>query len=146
MEYTFYTDVTNQQINRHEIARTRQFIDDLIYQHDNLDRYIHSFNFDPANREAFTQYSNALYQLNLLKTNIQENITHYNELINGVNTNFSKSLPDQCKREIYHLYHAGRYTQEALAGHYGVHQSTISKIVNGDAPLPLDGINTHALR
>jgi hypothetical protein len=57
------------------------------------------------------------------------------------NVNFGKTIPDQCRREIYHFYHAGRYNQTELVSHYAISQSAVSKIVNAQAPAPIEGVN-----
>ncbi|PUE56519.1 hypothetical protein B9Z44_14890 [Limnohabitans curvus] len=66
-------------------------------------------------------------------------------MINLANITFGKTIPDQCRREISHLYNAGRYTQAQLAAAYGISQSAVSKIINGQIPAPIGGVNPQGI-
>ncbi|MGJ0637612.1 hypothetical protein [Xenorhabdus bovienii] len=67
-----------------------------------------------------------------------------NQMLAMIPMDSSRQISDHVKREIYHLYHAGRYTQEQLAAHFGVSQST-HRIVTGEAPPQLAGVNPNSL-
>lgn len=134
-----------QQFQRHEIARMQQLIQDTEWHMMGLQQRLMALGQTLMNREQSQQYADLLWELNVTNQNVVKHYEVLNQMIQMANCNFSKNISEQCKREIYHLYYSGRYTQEQLAFQYQVSQSAVSKIVNGPAPLALDGINPHAL-
>lgn len=133
-----------QQNQRHQIARTRQFIYELEQHTANIHGQLNHLarNLTPENTLAYTnlltKFRNSYDQLQNYKNNLVA-------MMNMMPTEFSKTISEQCKREIYHFYHAGRYTQNELANHYGISQSAVSKIVNGDPPAALSGVNPQGI-
>lgn len=134
-----------QQLQRHEIARMQQLIQDMQCHMSLLQQRLITLGQTMKTREESQEYADKLWELNVTNQNFIKHYEVLNQMIQMANLDFSKTIPEQCKREIYHLYHAGRYTQEQLAYQYQVSQSAVSKIVNGPAPLALDGINPNAL-
>lgn len=134
-----------QQFQRHEIARMQQLIHDTEWHMQGLQQRIMALGQTLMSQEQSQEYGRLLWELNITNQNVIKHYDVLNQMLQMANCNFSKNIPEQCKREIYHLYHAGRYTQEQLASHYQISQSAVSKIVNGSAPLPLEGVNPNAL-
>ncbi|GAA3705491.1 hypothetical protein GCM10022421_10500 [Oceanisphaera sediminis] len=124
-----------QQVSREELARSKQAITELQYHYDNYESQLRLLQNNMTTEEDAVQYASLMLELNRCRDNLNRHITSYNQLIQLANVQFpSTRLGDQAKREIYHFYHSGRYTQVELASQYGVQQSTISKIVNGPQP------------
>ncbi len=130
-----------QQIQRHEIARMQQLVTDLESHVQTLHQRATFIGQTLTTPEEAQQYSNLLLELNQTNASLQQHYNALSQMIQMANFDFSKTIPEQCRREIYHLYYAGRYTQSQLATHYQISQSAVSKIVNGQAPTPIEGVN-----
>jgi hypothetical protein len=99
-----------------------------------------------STEEQRLAYVNLLAQLNTAIPQLKAYKETLGSMIQMTAINYGKTaIPDQSRREIYHLYHSGRYTQEQLAVHYGCGQSAVSKIVNGPAPGPIGGVNPQGI-
>lgn len=133
-----------QQNQRHQIARTRQFIYELEQHIANIYGQLTYLARNLTSENAFA-YTNLLTEFRNSYDQLQNYKNNLVELMNMMPIEFGKTISEQCKREIYHLYHAGRYTQNDLANHYGISQSAVSKIVNGDAPVALSGVNPQGI-
>lgn len=126
-----------QQIQRHEIAQIRQLIQDLEYQRANVYHQAVLMGQNITTHEDQLTYAGLLGKLNQLNSSLGQYSQILNQMLSMATPDFSRSIPDQVKREVYHLYHAGRYTQDQLAEQYSIGQSTVNKIVNGPAPDPI---------
>ncbi|WP_333689273.1 hypothetical protein [Methylococcus capsulatus] len=133
------------QVQRHEIARIRQFIQELEFHRANMYQQLSILAPQIATAEQQFQYVGLIQKIRETEQALVQHSQYLNEMLNLVPMEFSRQVPDQVRREIYHLYHAGRYTQEQLASHYGVSQSTVHRIVAGDPPPQLSGINPNSL-
>lgn len=124
-----------QQISREDLARSQQAIAEMQHHYNTYQAQVNILQNNIITQEDAHRFSGLLLELNRCRDSLNRHIAAYNELVSLANVQFASSrLSDQAKREIYHLYHSGRWTQIQLAGQYGVQQSTISKIVNGQAP------------
>lgn len=130
-----------QQISRHEVARMQQVVSELEWHLRDLHQRTTYIGQTMQTEGDRLEYANLLFQLNQTTVSLNSHYDALNRMINMANLSFGKSIPEQCRREIYHLYHAGRYNQSQLAAHYNVSQSAVSKIVNGSAPAPIEGVN-----
>jgi hypothetical protein len=132
-------------IQRHEIARIRQTINDLEQHFNTIYQTATYLGQNLRTHEDTIRYASALLELNQTRDSLQRHYSALNEMIQLANIDFGKTIPDQSRREIYHLYHAGRYTQAQLATQYQISQSAVSKIVNGLAPAPIGGVNPNGI-
>lgn len=132
------------QVQRHEIARIRQFMHELEMHRANLYQQLSILATQIATPEDQLRYVGLIQKIRETEASLSDRQNYLTEILAMVPTEFSRNIPDQVKREIYHLYHAGRYTQEHLAAHYGVSQSTVNRIVNGEAPPQLAGVNPNS--
>lgn len=135
-----------QQNQRHEIARMQQMIAELEHHiatvHDRLAYLGRILRTDEQRQE----YTRLLVQVNTALPQLQNYRESLAAMVRMTPMNYGRgSIPEQCRREIYHLYHAGRYTQEQLANQYGCGQSAISKIVNGPPPGQIAGVNPQGI-
>ncbi len=133
--------VQDTQLQRNEIARMQQLIFDTELHLRHLNDNVMYLGRNIRTQEESIRYASLLVELNQTKDYLNSHYQALNNMIQMANLNFSKTIPEQCRREIYHLYHAGRYTQTQLASQYNVSQSAVNKIVNGAAPLPIEGVN-----
>lgn len=122
------------QVQRHEIAQMRQLMHDLEQHRANMYQQLSLLATQIATKEDQLRYVGLLQKIRETEQSLVDHSNYLAQMLSMVPTEFSRNVPDQVKREIYHLYHAGRYTQEQLANHYGVSQSTVNRIVNGEAP------------
>lgn len=134
MSYEPYMYQQQTQVSREELARTRQTIHEFELHLNRLDQQVRMMQTALNSQDDIQRYSNLLFELNRGRAELQRHIKTYNEMIRLANVTHTSRLSEQAKREIYHLYHARRYTQDQLALQYGIQQSTVSKIVNGSAP------------
>lgn len=134
-----------QQNQRHEIARLYQFVYELENHIASVHQRLAYLGRELITQEQRLEYAQLLQNLNGSITALHEYRANLNSMLELANINFGKTIPEQCRREIYHLYHAGRYTQAQLAGHYGISQSAVSKIINGHAPAPIGGVNPQGI-
>lgn len=134
-----------QQIQRHEMARLQQTISEMQWHLNGLYQRATLLGQTMQTEQDRYEYANLLFQLNHTSTALNSHIDYLNQMISMANINFGKNIPDQCRREIYHLYYAGRYTQSQLAAQYNVSQSAVSKIINGPAPAPIEGVNPQGI-
>lgn len=139
-----YTQIA-QQNQRHEIARLYQFVYELENHVATLHNQLVYLGQVLSTQEQRMSYAQLLLELNTSNAALDSHRKNLNAMIQMANINFGKAIPDQCRREIYHLYHAGRYTQAQLAGQYGISQSAVSKIVNDTAPAPIGGVNPQGI-
>ncbi|MBT2772120.1 hypothetical protein J7J47_07720 [Halomonas sp. ISL-60] len=135
MTYTTYIQQEQQQVSREELARSRQAITEMEHHYSNYEAQVRMMQNNMKTDEDALKYANLMLELNRCRDNLRRHIDSYNELVRIANVQFPTTrLSDQVKREIYHLYHSNRYTQVQLAQQYGIEQSTVSKIVNGQPP------------
>jgi len=133
-----------QQNQRHEIARLQQFVFELenyvatVYQ-----RLVYLSS--TLNPEQLMEYSRLQLDFNQSLQSLQQHQATLSKMLSLATPSFEKQISEQCRREIYHLYHAGRYTQVQLGAQYGVSQSAVSKIVNSPAPSPISGVNPQGI-
>ncbi|MHC3431698.1 hypothetical protein [Delftia lacustris] len=133
------------QMQQHEIGRLRQFIMELEFQQNNLASHLNLLAPRITTPEDQLQYVKLLAQYNQNKSTLDQQVTTLQKMLALVPMDSGRAISDQVKREVYHLYHASRYTQDALAAQYGISQSSVQRIVNGPAPLPLGNVNTASL-
>ncbi|ASL25592.1 helix-turn-helix domain-containing protein [Azotobacter chroococcum] len=133
------------EVQRHEIARIRQFMHELELHRANMYRQLSILATRIATPEQQLEYVGLIQKIRETEQVLIQHNDYLNQMLAMVPMEYSRQIPDQVKREIYHLYHAGRYTQEQLAAHYGVSQSTVHRIVAGDAPPQLAGVNPNSL-
>ena len=134
------------QVQQHEVGRIRQFIMELEWQQTNL---LSQLNFlatrivSPDDQLAFARL---LGQYNQNTAALHQQVTTLQQMLALFPSEQGRQqISEQTKREIYHLYHASRYTQDALATHYGISQTSVQRIVTGPPPAPLNGVNTSSL-
>lgn len=133
------------QVQRHEIARIRQLMHELEQHRANMYQQLSILATQIATPVDQLRYVGLLQKIRETEQSLVDHNTYLAQILTMVPTDFSRNIPDQVKREIYHLYHASRYTQEQLANQYGVSQSTVNRIVNGEAPPQLAGVNPNSL-
>lgn len=133
------------QMQRHEVARMRQFMQELEFHRNNLYQQLNLLAPRISSPEDQLRYAGLIQQIRDTEASLGQHHQTLTQMLAMVPMEYPRQLTDQVKREIYHLYHASRYTQEQLANHYGVSQSTIHRIVTGEAPPPLNGVNAHSL-
>jgi len=133
------------QVQRHEIARTRQFMCELEFHRTNMYQQLSILATQISTPEQQLEYVGLLQKIRATEQSLVQHNEHLTKMLAMVPAEFSRTIPDQIKREIYHLYHAGRYTQEQLATHYGVSQSTVHRIVTGEPPPQWTGVNPNSL-
>ena len=141
---TFYLQ-QEQQVQRHEIARLQQVIQEMEWHYKNMHQRVFWLSQTLSDEASIKEYGDSLLTLNQTANALKQHYEALNKMMQLADFNFNKNISDHCKREIYHLYHAGRYTQADLAHHYGISQSAVSKIVNGLPPQPLQGVNPNAM-
>lgn len=133
------------QMQRHEVARIRQFMQDLEFHRNNLYAQLNVLAPRIESAEDQMRYVQLVQEIRNTESSLGQHHQILTQMLNMVPMEFPRQVSDHVKREIYHLYHAARYTQDQLATHYGVSQSTVNRIVNGDPPPPLADVNTHSL-
>jgi hypothetical protein len=109
-----------RQIQKHEIARMQQFVSDTKKHVDSLEEEVTYIGQTMKTKEENLKYSSLLLQLNKTINSFDLHSNTLNEMIQMANVDFGKTIPEQCRREIYHMYHAGRYNQTELASHYAI--------------------------
>lgn len=130
-----YIQQEQQQVSREQLARSRQAIAEMEHHYNNYEAQMRMMQSNIRTEEDALKYASLMLELNRCRDNLKRHIDSYNELVRIANVQFSTTrISDQVKREIYHFYHSKRYTQMQLAQQYGVDQSTVSKIVNGQPP------------
>ncbi|HED3065074.1 TPA: hypothetical protein R4057_002027 [Kluyvera ascorbata] len=134
MAYEPYVFQQQTQVSREELARARQAIHEMEHHLANFENQVRLMQSNVKTDEDAVKFSSALLELNRTKDALQRHVSAYNDMIRIANVEHTSRLSAQAKREIYHLYHSKRFTQDLLAAQYGVQQSTISKIVNGPMP------------
>lgn len=134
-----------QQIQRHEVARMQQFIFDLERHVNDLHRHVTYIGQTISTKEESLEYSSLLLKLNQTISSLDSHRETLNQMLILADISFGKTIPDQSRREIYHYYHAGRYSQAELARQYGISQSAVSKIVNSQAPAPIGSVNPNGI-
>lgn len=132
-------------MQQHELARLRQTIMELEFHQSNLISQLNALAMRISTPEDHMQYAQLLGLINGTRASLEQHVSALHQLLALVPAESGRQVSDQAKREIYHLYHASRYTQEALAMQYGVSQSTVNRIVNGAPPQPLGNVNTASL-
>jgi hypothetical protein len=133
------------QAQRHEIARIRQLISEFEWHLRDLHQRATVIGRTMQTQEDSIKYANLLLELNRTSEALNSHYQSLNQMMQMANFSFGKTIPDQCRREIYHLYHAGRYTQAQLASQYQISQSAVNKIVNGPVPAPIEGVNPNGV-
>ena len=134
-----------QQIQRHEVARMQQFVFDLEKHVNDLHRHVTYIGQTISTQDESIEYSSLLLKLNQTIGSLNTHRQTLNQMLQMADISFGKTIPDQSRREIYHYYHAGRYSQAELARQYGISQSAVSKIVNSHAPAPIGGVNPNGV-
>ena len=134
-----------QQAQRHEIARMQQRIFENERHVAELHQVVTYLGQNIQTEKESIEYATLLLELNKTKSSLVLHYQKLSQMIQLANITFSKTIPEQCKREIYHFYHAGRYNQAQLAGMYNVSQSAVSKIINGKPPAPIEGVNPNGI-
>lgn len=131
-----YTQIAQQQqITREELARARQVIVEMQHHCSVYENQVLMLQRTIKDPKDALELARCIVELNQKKEALDSHIHAYNRLIQLANVEFPNNrLSDQARREIYHLYYSGRYTQVQLAEQYGVQQSTISKIINNPQP------------
>jgi hypothetical protein len=96
--------------------------------------------------EGQLEYARLLVQYNGNRAALDQHVKTIQQMLAILPSDQGRPhISEQTKREIYHLYHASRYTQEALAAQYGISQTSVQRIVTGPPPAPLYGVNTSSL-
>lgn len=134
------------QVQRHEIARIRQFINELEYMRGSLMTQLNLLATQVSTADKQMQYVQLLNAYQTNEQNLQQQANLLSQMLTMAGADSQpRTLSEQTKREIYHLYQSGRYKQEELADQYVTSQATVSRIVKGDAPAPLQGVNPNSL-
>ena len=133
------------QIQQHEIARIRQFIHELEMLRNQMDQHMSLLASRMSTPEQQLEYVGLIQKIRETEGALAQHGQYLSQLLSMVPMDFPRQVSEQVKREIYHLYHAGRYTQQHLAEHYGVSQSTVHRIVSGDSPSQINGVNPNSL-
>lgn len=135
-----------QQNQRHEMARMQQMIYELEHHIATVHNRLAYLGRVLSTEEHRQEYVNLLAQLNTAIPHLESYKATLASMLQMAPMNYGRTaIPDQCRREIFHLYHSGRYTQEQLGVQYGCGQSAVSKIVNGPAPGPISGVNPQGI-
>lgn len=134
-----------QQNQRHEIARLQQFVYELENYVATAHQRLVYMSSTMQSPEQILEFSQLQLEFNRSYKSLIEHQATLTQMLSLASPSFEKQISEQCRREIYHLYHAGRYTQAQLAAQYGVSQSAVSKIVNSAAPAPISGVNPQGI-
>jgi hypothetical protein len=134
-----------QQNQRHEIARLQQFVYELEGYIATVHQRLVYMSSTLSSSEQVDEYSKLQLEFNRSYQELKNHQSTLSKMLSLAPPSFEKQISDQCRREIYHLYHAGRYTQEQLGVQYGVSQSAVSKITKGPAPAPIKGVNPQGI-
>lgn len=134
------------QVQQHEVGRIRQFIMELEWQQANLLSQLNLLATRIVSPDDQLAYARLVGQYNQNQAVLAQQVTTLQQMLALVPFDQGRQqISEQTKREIYHLYHASRYTQEALATQYGISQSSVQRIVTGPPPTPLNGVNIASL-
>lgn len=132
------------QVQRHEIARMRQFMSDLESHRSSMYQHLSILATKISSHEDQLEYARLIQKIRETDQALSQHGETLKQMLDMVPMEFPRQVSDQVKREIYHLYHAGKYTQEDLASHYGVSQSTVHRTVTGEEPPQLSGVNPNS--
>lgn len=134
------------QVQQHEVGRIRQFIMELEWQQTSLLSQLNLLATRIVSADDHLAYARLIGQYNQNKTALGQQVTILQQMLALLPSDQGRQqISEQTKREIYHLYHAARYTQDALAMQYGISQTSVQRIVTGPPPAPLNGVNTASL-
>lgn len=134
------------QVQQHEVGRIRQFIMELEWQQTNLLSQLNLLATRIVSADDQLAYARLVGQYRQNQAVLGQQVTTFQQMLALLPSDQGRpQISDQTKREIYHLYHAGRYTQDALATQYGISQTSVQRIVSGPPPAPLNGVNTSSL-
>ena len=99
-----------QQNQRHEIARLQQFV----YELENYVATVHQrlvyLGSTLRTPEQVMEYSQLQLDFNQSLQSLMQHQATLSQMLSLATPSFEKQISEQCRREIYHLYHAGRYT------------------------------------
>jgi hypothetical protein len=134
------------QVQQHEVGRIRQFIMELEWQQTNLLSQLNLLATRIVSADDQLTYARLIGQYNQNQAVLGQQVTTLQQMLALLPSDQGRQqISEQTKREIYHLYHASRYTQDALATQYGISQTSVQRIVTGPPPAPLNGVNTASL-
>lgn len=134
------------QVQQHEVGRIRQFIMELEWQQTNLLSQLNLLATRIVSMDDRMMYAKLVGQYNQNQAALTQQVTVLQQMLALLPSDEGRQkISEQTKREIYHLYHASRHTQEALAIQYGISQTSVQRIVTGPPPPPLNGVNTASL-
>ena len=133
------------QVQRHEIARIQQFMQELDFHRTNMYQQLSILATRISTPEQQLEYAGLIQKIRDTEENLVSHNNYLNQIMSMIPMEQPRQVSDHVKREIYHLYHAGRYTQDQLAQHYMVSQTTVHRIVTGDAPVQLAGVNPNSI-
>lgn len=137
----------DQQNQRHEIARVRQFVIELEHHLATMHERLIHFGRNVSTAEDSVKYGQLMLEMNQKRVSLESyrnTLVELTAMADGA-SGFGKTLSEQCKREIFHLYATGRYTQEQLAWQYGTTQGTVCKVVNGPSPESISSVNPQGI-
>lgn len=121
-----------QQASREEIAQLNQEIHAINKHIQNRQQNLNYLQQTMKTQEDAVVYATLLLEQNKLIDSVKNYTKKLEDMLRISNFNFGNKLSNQTKKEIYHLYHSGKYTQVELANQYNTTQSTISKIIQKD--------------
>lgn len=142
-ENTTYTH--NVQVQRHEIARLQQLIHEAENFNANAYQRLVVLAQNIKTKEDAQEYANLQLQFNMSRNTAMQHYATLQKMLQLANVDYGKNISEQARREIYHMYHMGRYNQNELAAQYGISQSAVSKIVNEPAPTSIPGVNPNGI-
>lgn len=140
---TTYTQ--NVQVQRHEIARLQQLIQEAENFNANAYQRLVVLAQNIKTQEDMQAYANLQLQFNMSRNAAMQHYATLQQMLQLANVDNGKQISEQARREIYHMYHMGRYNQNELAMQYSISQSAVSKIVNGPAPTSIPGVNPNGV-
>jgi hypothetical protein len=134
------------QVQQHEVGRIRQCIMELEWQQNNLLSQLNLLATRIVSMDDRLEYARLVGLYNNTQATLGQYVTTLQQMLALIPSDQGRiQISEQTKREIYHFYHASRYTQEALAAQYGISQTSVQRIVTGPPPAPLNGVNTASL-
>ena len=131
-QYTYNQVI--EQVSREEIAQLQQTIQGLKQHISNRQRDLYNIGATMKTPEDVLKHSVLQLEQNRDFAHLKSYTSKLEEMLKNAQFNFGKNLSKEVKKQIYHLYKSGKYTQVELANQYNTTQSTVNKIVNGSIP------------
>lgn len=113
----------NHEMSRSQVAGVRRSMEDLRENLNNVQNHLLNVRFDETNVADVAEQFMAVARL-------RDTLSDTSPIIqSALPTSNGARLNERERQEITGLYNTGNYTQERLASHYGVSQTTIHNVV-----------------